>query len=58
MTYFVLKRPDLHSWTTSMTWGTKRMPNDYDFVNLIRRNIYDAKVNAVIPGLVSRHLPG
>jgi len=44
-----IKRPDLHSWTTSMTWGNKRMPNDYDFVNLIRRNIYDAKVNAIIP---------
>jgi O-glycosyl hydrolase len=44
-----LKRPDLHAWTTSMTWGNRRMVNDYDFVNLIRRNIYDAKVNAVIP---------
>jgi len=44
-----IKRPDLHSWTTSMTWGNNRMPKDYDFVNLIRRNIYDAKVNAVIP---------
>jgi O-glycosyl hydrolase len=44
-----LKRPDLHAWTTSMTWGNNKMPNDYDFVNLIRRNIYEAKVNAVIP---------
>ena len=44
-----LKRPDLHAWTTSMTWGTNRMLHDYDFANLIRRNIYDAKVNAVIP---------
>jgi O-glycosyl hydrolase len=44
-----LKRPDLHAWTTSMTWGTRRMAHDYDFTNLIRRNIYDAKVNAVIP---------
>jgi hypothetical protein len=44
-----LKRPDLHAWTTSMTWGNRRMVNEYDFVNLIRRNIYDAKVNAVIP---------
>lgn len=44
-----LKRPDLHAWTTSMTWGNRRMINDYDFVSLIRRNIYDAKVNAVIP---------
>ena len=44
-----LKRPDLHAWTTSMTWGNRNMVNEYDFVNLIRRNIYDAKVNAVIP---------
>jgi len=44
-----LKRPDLHAWTTSMTWGNRRMVHEYDFINLIRRNIYDAKVNAVIP---------
>ncbi len=43
-----IKRPDLHSWTTSMTWGKKNM-TDYDFVDLIRMNIYNAKVNAVIP---------
>jgi len=44
-----LKRPDLHAWTTSMAWGTRRMVNAYDFVDLIRRNIYEAKVNAIIP---------
>ncbi len=44
-----LTRPDLHAWTTSMTWGTRKMVNPYDFIDLIRRNIYDAKVNAVIP---------
>jgi len=44
-----MKRPDLHAWTTSMTWGGRRMVNEYDFVNLMRRNIYDAKVNAIIP---------
>lgn len=44
-----LKRPDLHAWTTSMTWGNRAMKFDYDFVNLMRRNIYDAKVNAIIP---------
>jgi hypothetical protein len=44
-----LKRPELHAWTTSMTWGNRRMLNEYDFVNLMRRNIYDAKVNAIIP---------
>ncbi|MCB1122611.1 MAG: hypothetical protein KJT03_13750 [Verrucomicrobiae bacterium] len=44
-----LDRPELHAWTTSMTWGGKRGMKDYDFVNLIRRNIYEAKVSAVIP---------
>ena len=44
-----LKRPDLHAWTTSMTWGNRKMVHEYDFTNLIRRNIYDARVNAVIP---------
>jgi hypothetical protein len=38
-------RPDLHAWTTSMSWA--RM--DVDFLELIRLNIYQAKVNAVIP---------
>ncbi|MCG8501267.1 MAG: hypothetical protein MJB12_12765, partial [Firmicutes bacterium] len=42
-------KPGLHAWTTSMTWGGKRNMKDYDFVNIIRMNIYDAKVNAVIP---------
>jgi O-glycosyl hydrolase len=44
-----LKRPELHAWTTSMTWGGKRGMKDYEFANYIRRNIYEAKVNAVIP---------
>jgi hypothetical protein len=44
-----LRRPELHAWTTSMTWGNRQMINEYDFVNLMRRNIYDAKVNAIIP---------
>ncbi len=44
-----MNRPDLHAWTTSMTWGNRWMLHDYDFINLIRSNIYDAKVNAVIP---------
>lgn len=39
------KRPELHAWTTSMTWG--RM--DAQFVNDIRGQIYQVKVNAVIP---------
>ncbi len=40
-----LKRPDLHAWTTSMTWG--RM--DVNFLELIRQQIYHVKVNGVIP---------
>jgi hypothetical protein len=39
------KRPELHAWTTSMTWG--RM--DSQFVNDIRGQIYDVRVNGVIP---------
>lgn len=40
-----LKRPELHSWTTSMTWG--RM--DIRFLEGVRQQIYIAKVNGVIP---------
>jgi O-glycosyl hydrolase len=39
------KRPELHVWTTSMTWG--RM--DAQFVNDIRGQIYQVNVNSVIP---------
>ena len=39
------KRPDLHAWTTSMTWG-KMDPN---FVADVRGQMYDVKVNGVIP---------
>jgi len=44
-----LKRPELHAWTTSMTWGGQKGISDYMFMEYIRRNIYTAKVNAVIP---------
>ena len=40
-----LVRPDLRAWTTSMSFG--RM--DTDFVEMVRQNIYNAKVNALIP---------
>ena len=40
-----LKRPDMHAWTTSMTWGQM----DVNFLELVRQQIYDVKVNAVIP---------
>ena len=39
------KRPDLHAWTTSMTWGKM----DAGFVEDIRGQIYGVKVNGVIP---------
>jgi hypothetical protein len=40
-----VKRPELHAWTTSMTWGKM----DVSFVELIRQQIYSANVNGVIP---------
>ena len=40
-----MKRPDLHAWTTSMSWSKM----DVASIDLIRLNIYQAKVNAVIP---------
>ncbi len=39
------RRPELHAWTTSMSWG--RM--DADFVDDIRRQICVTTVNACIP---------
>lgn len=39
------KNPKLHSWVTSQSWGTM----DADFINVIRGNIYVAKVNGIIP---------
>ncbi len=39
------KRPDLHAWTTSISW----MNSSIDFANLIYYHIYLARVNAVIP---------
>ncbi len=39
------RRPELRAWTTSMSWS--RM--DARFVDSIRVQIYDVKVNAVIP---------
>lgn len=40
-----LKRPELKAWTTSTTWGSM----DTSLLENIRENIYDVKVNAVIP---------
>jgi O-glycosyl hydrolase len=39
------KNPNLHSWVTSQSWGTM----DADFINVIRGNIYNVKVNGIIP---------
>ena len=39
------KKPDLHAWTTSISWGKM----DVNFLNDFRTNIYAAKVNALIP---------
>lgn len=39
------KRPDLHAWVTSASWGDM----DVDFVWQIYMNIYMAKVNGYIP---------
>jgi hypothetical protein len=39
------KRPELHAWTTSMSWGQM----DVKFVEGIRQQIYNVKVNGIIP---------
>ncbi|GAB6164136.1 hypothetical protein JCM19992_01360 [Thermostilla marina] len=39
------KRPELHAWTTSMTWGQMNVR----FVEDLARQIYICKVNCVIP---------
>lgn len=39
------KRPDLHAWSTSISWSKM----DVHFLNEIRHNIYGSKVNAIIP---------
>jgi hypothetical protein len=39
------KRPDLHRWTTSCTWGNM----DVDFLKGFIDQIYNMKVNAIIP---------
>lgn len=40
-----LTRPDLHAWTTSMSFGKM----DLSFVEMVRQNIYASKVNGLIP---------
>jgi O-glycosyl hydrolase len=47
------KRPDLHAWVTSFSWGKM----DTRFVKMVQENIYTAKVNAVIPWAGVQHPP-
>lgn len=39
------KKPDLHAWVTSFSWGKMGI----DFVRMVHENIYSAKVNGIIP---------
>lgn len=39
------KRPDLHAWITSFSWGKM----DTKFVTMVHEHIYNAGVNAMIP---------
>lgn len=39
------KRPELHAWVTSTSWGKM----DVHFLDEFRHNIYSCKVNAIIP---------
>jgi hypothetical protein len=47
------RNPNLHSWVTSQSWGRTdadaRRVNLNHFLNVIRGNIYVAKVNGIIP---------
>jgi len=46
------KRPELHAWTTSATWGKMT----YDWLDRMRGQIYNARINAFIPwAAVQRH---
>ena len=39
------KKPDLHAWVTSFSWGEMGV----DFLRMVHENIYSARVNAIIP---------
>ncbi|MGC9343952.1 MAG: hypothetical protein ACP5E3_14715, partial [Bacteroidales bacterium] len=39
------KKPGLHAWVTSMSWGNMGT----DFIRMVHENIYTARVNAIIP---------
>ena len=45
------KRPELHAWTTSYTWGNMSL----DIIEEARRLIYDVKCNALIPWATVHH---
>lgn len=39
------KKPDIHSWITSYSWGS----NGYEFLRFAHEHIYTSEVNALIP---------
>jgi O-glycosyl hydrolase len=49
------EKPELHSWTTSTAWNafTRTEPKvfytDWDFAKQLQSNIYEAKLNGIIP---------
>lgn len=46
------KRPELHAWTTSATWGKM----DTNFIDTIRGHIYQTRVNGYVPwAVIQRH---
>ena len=45
------KKPDLHAWITSMSWGSSGI----HFLRMVHENIYSARVNAIIPWAGIQH---
>jgi len=50
-------RPELHAWTTSKTVDPPMWWNTAGSVDLIRANIYDAKINGLIPWAIIQSDP-
>lgn len=50
-------RPNLHAWTTSKTVDPPVWWNEAGSVELIRSNIYDAKINGLIPWAIIQSDP-
>lgn len=47
-----LKRPELHAWTTSMAWNWGARA-DVSFLDFVRRELYEVKVNGLINWAIS-----